>query len=136
MRAAAIRLPQDCIGDDGLIGALAKTDLGPESQWQDNRVVPCPDAGFWCAEVSIAAPRSWVMQYRRMRNYSLRHFQNRIITHIMQRDGPEGLPPRLAALYPHWVDRLQPRRNPYWWWFDRLALARMRAAAAAPDAGT
>lgn len=127
MRAAGIRLPDDCIGDDGLVGAIAKTDLGCESAWQDARVVPCPDAGFLCAEVQLGTPRSWLMQYRRMRNYSMRHFQNRIITAIMQNSGPAGLPQHLAALYPDWVDRLSPRRDPLWWWFDRLALAQMRA---------
>lgn len=135
MRAAAIRLPDDCIGDDGLIGAMVKTDLGPESAWQDERVMPCPEAGFLCEQVSIAAPRSWAMQYARMRNYSVRHFQNQIISHVMRTSGPQGLPQRLAALYPIWVPRFAPRCSLYWWWFDRLALARMRAAAAAPDAG-
>lgn len=129
MRAQGIRLPDDTIGDDGLIGAMAKTDLGPESQWQDSRVMPCPDAGFLCEEVSSRSPRSWVMQYRRMRNYSQRHFQNRIISGIMRESGPRGLPRQLATLYAQSLAGFSPRRNLRWWWFDRLALARMRAAA-------
>jgi hypothetical protein len=127
MRSSGIRLPDDCIGDDGLIGALAKTDLGHEDQWQDVRVIPCESAGFLCEQVSLASARTWVMQYRRMRNYSLRHFQNQIISAIMRSTGPTGLPRRLATLYPAWTAQLTPRRSLRWWWFDRQALARMRA---------
>jgi hypothetical protein len=127
MRASGIRLPDDCIGDDGLIGALAKTDLGHEREWQDARVIPCESAGFLCEQVSLASTRTWVMQYRRMRNYSLRHFQNQIISAIMRSTGPKGLPRRLATLYPAWTTLLTPRRSLRWWWFDRQALARMRA---------
>lgn len=131
MRAAAIRLPEDCIGDDGLIGAMAKTDLGPDSDWRDAGVMLSPDAGFLCEQVELLSVRSWRMQYRRMRNYSMRHFQNRIITAIMVDSGPVGLPVRLADLYPAWAHRLSPRLDPRWWWFDRVALARMRAASKA-----
>lgn len=126
LRDRGIRLPDDCIGDDGLIGALAKTDLGNESRWDESRVMPCPEAGFLCEEVALTSPRSWLMQYRRMCSYSARHFQNRIISAIMRDDGAAGLPRALAALYPQWLDRLTPRRDLRWWWFDRLALARMR----------
>lgn len=129
MRARKIRLPEDLIGDDGLICAMAKTDLANEDDWQDARVVPCPDAGFYCEPASLLSPRSLAVQYRRMVNYSTRHFQNRMISAIMRGEGPAGLPPRLASLYPDWLARLSPRPSPQWWWFDRLALKRMAAAA-------
>ncbi|MFV0644203.1 MAG: glycosyltransferase family 2 protein [Sphingomonadaceae bacterium] len=128
MRAKNIRLPEDLVGDDGLIGALAKTDLQDESQWQDDRVVPCEKAGFYCEPVRISRS-SLTMQYRRMVNYSLRHFQNRIVTDIMRSTGPAGLPLRLAPLYPNYLLRFRPRVHPEWWWFDRQALRRMADAA-------
>lgn len=124
MKARGLRLPVDLIGDDGLIGALAKTDLGPESAWDESRLLPCPEAGFLCEPANLARPWTLRHQYRRMINYSVRHFQNRILTDILRRAGPDGLPERMADLYPEWLPRFAPRRGPSWW-FDRAALARM-----------
>lgn len=129
MKAAGIRLPEDLIGDDGLIGALAKTDLRDESHWDERRVIAAPAAGWMCEPVRIGSPASWRGQYRRMINYSVRHFQNRIISDVMRTRGPTALPPVLARLYPDWLPRFRPRRSLPHWWFDRQALARMRAAA-------
>jgi len=63
-----------------------------------------------------------------MINYSVRNFQNRIVTSIMSSTGPAGLPRKLSDTYPEWIDGFLPRRDVKWWWFDRLALQRMRAA--------
>ncbi|MCB5426600.1 glycosyltransferase family 2 protein [Altererythrobacter sp. CC-YST694] len=130
MRALGIRLPEDLIGDDGLLCAMAKTDLRNEDHWQDQRVIPCQQAGFLCQPASLLEPATLLVQYRRMINYSVRHFQNRMISSIMRGEGPAGLPRRLAMLYPEWLPRFAPRRHPVWWWFDRKALARMARAAA------
>lgn len=129
MRDAKLRLPDDLIGDDGLLGALAKTDLGNEDDWRDERVIACQQAGFLCEPARLSSPRSLAIQYRRMVNYSVRYFQNRMISAIMGGPGPAALPPRLAALYPEWLSRLTPRAHPVWWWFDRKALRRMARAA-------
>lgn len=131
MRAGGIRLPEDLIGDDSLLGALAKTGLADESDWHEERLLPCPDAGFLCEPRALVSLSSLRSQYGRMINYSLRHFQNRIISQIMRGPGPVGLPVRMADLYPEWLGRFRPRHHPVWWWFDRQALARIRAAAAA-----
>ena len=125
MRARGIRLPEDLIGDDGLICALAKTDLEDESRWDDTRVAPCPEAGFLCEPVSLD-PRSLALQARRMRNYSLRHFQNRIVSRIMRGDGPQALPEYLVTLYEEHLPSFKPRLDPRYYWFDRQALAKMR----------
>ena len=129
LRASGIRLPDDLVGDDGLIGALAHTDLGGDAEWRAERLVVCRKAGFFCApnRISVLGLRQ---QAQRMTSYALRHFQNRIITAIMRAEGPQGLPRRLADIYPEWLGRMTPRLNPVWYWFDRRALARMRAAAA------
>lgn len=131
MRHSGIRLPDDLIGDDSLIGALAKTDLASEADWREERVQPCPRAGFLCEPARLLSAASLGNQYRRMVNYSLRHFQNRIVSEIMRGPGPAGLPARMADLYPQWLNRFTARRHPLWWWFDRQALARMRAVAGA-----
>jgi glycosyltransferase involved in cell wall biosynthesis len=126
MKSAGIRLPDDLIGDDGLIGALAKTDLQNEDHWDNNRVVVCEAAGFLCEPVQLARSHTLKMQYRRMINYSMRHFQNRIISQIMRTKGPHAFPGNLADLYPQWLEKFSPRRDPRSWWFDRQALKRMR----------
>jgi glycosyltransferase involved in cell wall biosynthesis len=131
MKASGIRLPEDLIGDDGLVGALVKTDLGPESNWDNQRLHVAPDAGFYMsAPTRILSPATWPGQYQRMINYSVRYFQNRIVSAIMREGGPSGLPRHMADLYTEWLPSFRPRRSLRWWWFDRLALKRMSAAAA------
>lgn len=127
VRARGLRLPDDLVGDDGLVAAWAHNDLKPDSDWSLARVINCEDAQFLCEPVDPLRPRTWRMQYKRMINYSVRYFQNRIVSDIMTREGPDGLPPRLAPLYPAWFARFRPRRG-IAGWFDRKALQRMRAA--------
>ena len=133
LRASGIRLPDDLVGDDGLIGALAKTNLGGLDDWREERVLPCAEAGFLCEPARLTSLQSLTNQYRRMINYSMRQFQNRIITKVLHESGPRGLPHRFAVLYPRWTASLTPRRHVVWWWFDRQALARMHSAAVAND---
>lgn len=128
MKACGIRLPDDVIGDDGLICAIAKTNLADESQWNDFRVAVCDGAGFLCEPVSLLTPRSWRMQYRRMINYSVRHFQNGMISRIMRDTGPKGLPRLLSDIYRRELPGMEPRSRPELFWFDRLALKRMAQA--------
>ena len=130
MKAANIRLPVDLVGDDGLLGSLAKTNLMSEMNWQNNRVVVCPAAGFYCEPASFASVATWKMQYTRQINYSLRHFQNQIIKDIMKAQGPNALPIKLATYYPRYLQIFSPRRGLSQYWFDRRALRRMQAAAA------
>ncbi len=125
MKTAGIRLPVDLIGDDGLVGALAKTNLQDEDHWDDERVMPVRGAGFYCDPVSLWHPATMPMQYRRMINYSVRHLQNRLVSRIMRREGPSGLPERLSSLYAANRDALTPRVSLPEAWFDRRAMNRM-----------
>ncbi|MBU6206874.1 MAG: glycosyltransferase [Alphaproteobacteria bacterium] len=129
LRRSGLRLPEDLIGDDGLIGALAKTNLQSEHDWRNERVIICSKAEFDTELVKLSDPASWRMQSRRMVNYAVRHFQNRIISHIMRDTGPGGLPKRMDEIYDVWLGGFVPRRHPLWWWFDWQALKRMRNAA-------
>ncbi|OBX17800.1 hypothetical protein A9995_14680 [Erythrobacter sp. QSSC1-22B] len=128
LRASGVRLPEDLIGDDSLIAALANNDLGRDADRREDAVVPCITGGFVCEPTALTIP-GLILQARRMVNYSVRHFQNRIISALMQSDGPAALPRRMADLYPEWLPGMGPRLNPLWFEFDRRALARMRAAA-------
>ncbi|EQB04461.1 hypothetical protein FHS51_000053 [Sphingobium wenxiniae] len=125
IRERGLRLPDDLVGDDGMVAAWAHTDLERDANWVSERIVPCEGAGFRCEPVSLLSPASWRMQYRRMSNYSVRYFQNRIISDIMGREGPQGLPHRMEDLYGEWLPRFRPRGG-MTGWFDRKALARMQ----------
>ncbi|WP_313803134.1 glycosyltransferase family A protein [Sphingobium sp.] len=127
IKARGLRLPEDLIGDDGLVAAWAHTDLGRDADWERERVLACEEAGFRCEAVSLLRPSTLRMQYRRMINYSVRFFQNRIISDIMRRDGVAGLPVRMDALYGEWLPRFRPRPLPMGW-FDRKALKKMKAS--------
>ena len=127
MKEKGIRLPDDLIGDDSLVGAMVKTNLHTEANWQDERVVVCHKAGFLCEPVSLWSPATLHMQKSRMINYSVRRFQNHIVSEIMRRDGPQGLPRLMRSLYAAKLPTLKPRAHPLYWWFDRKALQRMSA---------
>jgi glycosyltransferase involved in cell wall biosynthesis len=128
IRAQGLYLPDDLIGDDGLVAAWAHTNLQSDAAWVHERIIPCEGAGFRCEPVSLANPATWRMHYKRMINYSVRFFQSRIVSDIMGREGPRGLPPRLTHLYAEWLPRFRPRKGPTGW-FDRKALARMQVSA-------
>ena len=127
MKAKNIRLPDDLVGDDGLLAAMAKTDLKNESEWDDRRVVVCEGAGFLCEPVRFLAPSSWRLQYNRMINYSVRHFQNGMISKIMRGVGPTALPRQMPELYASELPGMRPRSSLPEFWFDRIALRRMAA---------
>lgn len=128
IRASGLRLPNDLVGDDGMVAAWAHTDLQTDAAWRDDRLIACENAGFLCEEVSLLRPSTLAMQYRRMISYSVRYFQNRIISDIMKREGPAGLPPSLSSLYAEWLPRFSPRSG-LTGWFDRQALARIKRQA-------
>lgn len=124
LKASRIRLPADLIGEDGLIAALAKTDLGPESAWDDQRIANCELARFRFEEADWRVPTTWALQYRRMINYSVRRYQNMIISQIMRGPGPSALPATMRETYAaHWhLFDVRPKFAP----FDWLAKRRMR----------
>lgn len=128
IREAGYRLPVDLVGDDGLVAAWAATDLWKDENWDRVRMGHADAAGFHCEPVSLLSPRSLKLQYKRMISYAVRHFQGRIVSHIMGETGPSGLPERLSSLYADWLPRLKPRSGPVNALFDRLALRRMTKA--------
>ena len=128
IRDHGVRLPDDLVGDDSLVNALANTDLGADRDFRKGAVVQCLGAGFYC-EPNPITPAGLRRQMKRMETYALRHFQNRILSDIMRNEGARMIPARLASVYGLYLDRLRPRLNPLWFEFDRRALAQIRAAA-------
>lgn len=129
MKDQNIRLPNDLVGDDALIGALAKCDLKDEASWDDSRVAICKDAGFYCAPFQPLDFKTWKTQYYRMINYSVRHFQNSIISKILGGAGALGLPSELSSIYAAHTAAFKPRRSFPAFWFDRKALTKINKAA-------
>ena len=128
LRESGVRLPDDLIGDDGLVNALANTDIGADRDFRRGAVIQCLGAGFYC-EPNPITPEGLRRQAKRMDNYALRYFQNRILSDIMRNEGARMIPARLASVYSLYLDCLRPRLNPLWFGFDLRALARIRAAA-------
>jgi glycosyltransferase involved in cell wall biosynthesis len=140
LKSLKIALPEDLIGDDGLLGALAKIDCMNESHWNDARVVPCVPlsasvpthkatgitVGFYCHPFEILSVKSWVMQYKRMVNYSVRFYQNKIIRYILSEQNATNLPQYLSALYPDFLPKFKPRTGIYYW-LDKYALKKMQS---------
>jgi hypothetical protein len=125
LNASGIRLPLDLIGDDGLIAALAKTDLQGESHWDKTRIANCPAASFRFEETDWRVPTTWGLQFRRMVNYSVRRYQNMILSQIMRGAGPKALPVIMRETYAanwHLFD-LRPKYT----LFDWLAKRRMKS---------
>src|SRR3546814_6492611 len=84
MHERNIRLPEDLIGDDGLIAALAATDLRGDAYWDRERVEPCEAAGFYFEPAELLNPVTMRIQYRRLLNYSVCRYQKQIISRVMQ----------------------------------------------------
>lgn len=124
LKATSIRLPHDLIGDDGLIGALAKTDLGPEANWDKTRIANCEAAQFRFEEADWRVPTTWGLQAKRMVNYSIRRYQNKVVSSIMRGPGPTALPKSMHETYAeHWpLFDVRPKYAP----FDWLAKRRMK----------
>jgi glycosyltransferase involved in cell wall biosynthesis len=117
LKASGIRLPLDLIGDDGLIAALAKTDLRDESHWDKTRIANCPAARFRFEETEWRVPATWGLQWRRMVNYSVRRYQNMVISSIMRGPGPAALPATMRETYAahmHLFD-IRPAHAPFDW---------------------
>lgn len=125
IRTRKLRLPDDLVGDDGLVASWAHTGLEKDVAWDLAGIIACDGAGFLCEQVSLLRPQTWRMHYKRLINYSVRFYQNRIVSDIMTREGPAGLPARLSTLYSDWLPSFRPRPG-LTAWFDRKALARMR----------
>jgi glycosyltransferase involved in cell wall biosynthesis len=98
LRTLAVRMPIGLIGDDGWVAAFAKWDLNPQGTWDNARVEPCPEAGFIFEQI----PVSWkgaVKYWRRMKRYSLRQYQNRMLGVVVKRGGLSALPREVDQLY-------------------------------------
>ena len=120
------RMPEDLIGDDGLVESWAKTNLGVDRDWNDNRIAYVPDAGFFTEARSAWSPSALSEQFGRMIRYSERRLQNLVVTDHYAGDTADDLPPRLAPLVRARASWSQIRLHPVYFLPDVVALVRTR----------
>lgn len=96
-----IRLPRGLDGDDGLIATFAKFDLSPKvnKKRDDQRVEPCPNAGFEFDSLSLLSVRDLRLYYRRLIRYARREFEFDLLRPLIMRCGFEVLPAEIAEIY-------------------------------------
>ena len=100
IQAKGVRLPLGLdAADDGLIGALAKWNLDPRSNWVDERIVPCPKAGFLFDSLSPTSLKQWRQYWRRLVLYGRRHYDNQLLGPRLKKEGIAGMPRRISDLY-------------------------------------
>ncbi len=127
LRAQHVRLPQGLIGDDSLVGALALWDLDPKAQWNHDLVRIASSATFRYESVISASLYDSLFYVRRLRRYSLRHFQNQLIKNRIKRLGLSALPQHINTLYLEAQDEeLTPRRSLQYYFPDCWAIHAIR----------
>lgn len=127
VRAKHIRLPHGLIGDDSLIGALALWDLDPTTRWNHDLVRVVPSATFRYESILLASLYDPMFYIRRLKRYSLRHFQNQLIRPRIKQQGLQALPSHINTLYLEAKDEeLVPRRSLHYHYFDLWAAKQIR----------
>lgn len=100
LRDKGVRLPIGLEGDDGLLGALIKWDLDPKrGQWDNQRILPCADAGFTFESVNIAELSAWRGYWRRAVRYGRSHYEFQLLGPRLRREGLAGLPADITEIY-------------------------------------
>jgi len=127
LRKQDIRLPYGLIGDDSLIGALALWNLDPSKEWNRNLVQVVPSATFKYESILRASLRNPLFYIRRLKRYSLRHFQNQLIRTRIKYQGLNALPRHINDLY-HVAkkEELVPRQSLNYYYFDCWAIRQIR----------
>jgi glycosyltransferase involved in cell wall biosynthesis len=126
LRALSVRIPLKLEGDDGLIGALVKWDLAPERQGFDQeRIVPCADAGFEFEPMLPLRPSDWKTYWKRAVRYGRRHYEFQLLGSRLKTRGIAGLPADITELYPQ-AESLSLRWDGIYTLTNVVALAQMR----------
>ena len=99
IRHAGIRLPVGLVGEDSLVGALAKWNLDSEMHWNNARIVCAEAAEFAFESLSPFNPRDWHTYWRRLIRYKIRAYQNQLIRELLRRDGLAAMPRSVGDLY-------------------------------------
>jgi len=99
LRRAAVYLPRGLIGDDSLIGALAKWNLDPSQHWNPERVAVAEAARFLFDSLSPFRARDWRTYWTRVVRYRIRAHQISMLEPILKEHGVRSLPLDIRKLY-------------------------------------
>lgn len=127
IRTKHIRLPYGLIGDDSLIGALALWNLDPSTQWNHDLVQIVSSATFRYESILQASLYDPTFYIRRLKRYSLRHFQNQLIKSRIKKSGLFILAYHINTLYLRAeAQELIPRHSLKHYFSDRWAITQIR----------
>lgn len=129
MRAAKVALPSGLVGEDGLVGALAKWDLDPRNPWRSERIRLCPDAHFRFSPLSLSRPADWRLYWRRRIRYSRRDFEFAMLAPTLKEFGLAGMYTDVAKMYRDKAQHCRLRWKGLSTIFDFLALRHIRTLA-------
>lgn len=133
-RARGIRLPFGSVGEDGLLSYLLVTDLlGGRDDTHRERIAVAKDAFFEFDSLKANA-RDLAIYMKRLKRYSLRHFQKQVLYARLKEHGIVALPERIDEIYTaETIARLSPRLDPINYFVDRGTLKRLRDKVAARE---
>ncbi len=126
-RKRRIRLPFGAKGEDGLLSYLLLTDFkGGVDDSHTRRITVAEKATF---EFEPLQPnlRDLKIYLRRMRRYSERHFQKKILNRLLKEHGVRAMPETIYEIYtPQACAALRPRLDLTNFWFDYATLRRLK----------
>jgi len=100
LRCEGVRIPSGLEGDDGLIGALVKWNLEPRCKaFDDERIVPCADAGFAFDSMSLSRPDDWMTYWKRAVRYGRRRYEFKLLGPRIEGEGLAAMPGDVRELY-------------------------------------
>ena len=98
-----LMLPVGLIGDDCLLATLLLTDLDEHIAKQDpSRVEILEFAGPVLPRLPLLS--TFWLQYRRLKRYAIRHFQDEFLYYHLRRNGLTALPQHATDLYSYWSE--------------------------------
>ncbi|MCA8888817.1 MAG: hypothetical protein KDA46_08320 [Parvularculaceae bacterium] len=129
LRAQQIYLPLGLEGVDGLIAYLLLTDLAGGPQADAHHRLAVADGAFFVFEETPLSPKGAAILASRLTRRARRRIQNEILYCLLKREGVGAMP--VTAVELHRLAkkrRLEPRRDPVNWWFDRIVLDEIAAS--------
>lgn len=128
LRLRNIQMPIGFIGEDGLISYLMLTDLnGGADDGHRRRIAISPDAHFEFDSLGFNR-RDAALYWRRLKRYSLRHFQNELLYARLKAEGVGAMPERIETIYSaEALARLAPRAGMIDALIDRRVLRELRS---------
>jgi len=126
IREQNVHLPVGFIGEDGLVGALAKWDLDPHGAWDNDRIVPCSNAGFRFNSLSWKRSDHWRLYLNRLIRYRIRAYEFRLLGPLLRNEGLAGMPCHVEELFRSRIHSCKLQWNGIDTFFDWLALRKIK----------